>query len=170
MGGDAVCARHVPDQGDRLQNAFRCGERRVRRLRRVLHRHSIATRRTVPPLAVVVLSPAHVPNRFETERITIASRIENGWVTERSIVHAWKACVPKGTGGSNPPPSAVHLMLLIVSEGADHSATAKATQKMRNGALIDSCVLMDTFLEFRTNHNHARKQLGQLSGSGLVIS
>jgi hypothetical protein len=29
-----------------------------------------------------------------------------GWVTERSIVHAWKACVPKGTGGSNPPPSA----------------------------------------------------------------
>ena len=30
-----------------------------------------------------------------------------GWVTERSIVHAWKACVPKGTGGSNPPPSAI---------------------------------------------------------------
>src|SRR5437016_4081221 len=30
----------------------------------------------------------------------------SGWVTERSIVHAWKACVPKGTGGSNPPPSA----------------------------------------------------------------
>ncbi len=31
----------------------------------------------------------------------------NGWVTERSIVHAWKACVPLyGTGGSNPPPSA----------------------------------------------------------------
>jgi hypothetical protein len=28
-----------------------------------------------------------------------------GWVTERLIVHAWKACVPKGTGGSNPPPS-----------------------------------------------------------------
>jgi len=22
-------------------------------------------------------------------------------------VHAWKACVPKGTGGSNPPPSAI---------------------------------------------------------------
>ncbi len=29
----------------------------------------------------------------------------SGWVTERLIVHAWKACVPKGTGGSNPPPS-----------------------------------------------------------------
>src|SRR5256885_15563217 len=28
-----------------------------------------------------------------------------GWVTEWLIVHAWKACVPKGTGGSNPPPS-----------------------------------------------------------------
>ena len=26
-------------------------------------------------------------------------------MTERLIVHAWKACVPKGTGGSNPPPS-----------------------------------------------------------------
>src|SRR5437773_2550006 len=30
----------------------------------------------------------------------------NGWVTERLIVHAWKACVPKGTRGSNPRPSA----------------------------------------------------------------
>src|ERR1700731_4443397 len=29
-----------------------------------------------------------------------------GWVTEWSIVHAWKACVPKGTEGSNPSPSA----------------------------------------------------------------
>ena len=29
-----------------------------------------------------------------------------GWVTERSIVHAWKACVLKGTRGSNPRPSA----------------------------------------------------------------
>ncbi len=28
-----------------------------------------------------------------------------GWVTERSIVHAWKACVPQGTRGSNPLPS-----------------------------------------------------------------
>src|SRR5439155_12980036 len=33
----------------------------------------------------------------------------NGWVTERSIVDAWKACVPKGTGGSNPPPSAMRV-------------------------------------------------------------
>jgi hypothetical protein len=31
----------------------------------------------------------------------------SGWVTEWLIVHAWKACVPKGTGGSNPPPSAL---------------------------------------------------------------
>ena len=36
-----------------------------------------------------------------------SKRRVNGWVTERSIVHAWKACVPLyGTGGSNPPPSA----------------------------------------------------------------
>src|SRR5438105_11820689 len=33
------------------------------------------------------------------------SRIREGWVTERSIVHAWKACVPQGTRGSNPLPS-----------------------------------------------------------------
>ena len=26
-------------------------------------------------------------------------------MTERSIVHAWKACVPQGTRGSNPLPS-----------------------------------------------------------------
>jgi hypothetical protein len=38
----------------------------------------------------------------------------HGWVTERSIVHAWKACVPKGTGGSNPPPSAVDLLALLL--------------------------------------------------------
>ena len=37
--------------------------------------------------------------------IRITSRIINGWVTERSIVHAWKACVPQGTRGSNPLPS-----------------------------------------------------------------
>src|SRR6266480_4283350 len=37
-----------------------------------------------------------------------------GWVTERLIVHAWKACVPKGTGGSNPPPSAVDLLGLLL--------------------------------------------------------
>ena len=37
---------------------------------------------------------------------TVALDLAIGWVTERSIVHAWKACVPKGTGGSNPPPSA----------------------------------------------------------------
>src|SRR4029077_9423461 len=34
-----------------------------------------------------------------------------GWVTERSIVHAWKACVPQGTRGSNPLPSAPFLFL-----------------------------------------------------------
>jgi nicotinamidase-related amidase len=30
-----------------------------------------------------------------------------GWVPERSIGHAWKACVPQGTEGSNPSPSAI---------------------------------------------------------------
>src|SRR6478735_3628484 len=37
-----------------------------------------------------------------------------GWVTERLIVHAWKACVPKGTGGSNPPPSVPPFLLLLL--------------------------------------------------------
>ena len=37
-----------------------------------------------------------------------------GWVTEWSIVHAWKACVLKGTEGSNPSPSASDLLLMIV--------------------------------------------------------
>src|SRR5881396_388436 len=46
---------------------------------------------------------------FDSERLASLDYFRdcrfNGWVTERSIVHAWKACVPKGTGGSNPPPS-----------------------------------------------------------------
>jgi hypothetical protein len=33
-----------------------------------------------------------------------------GWVPERSIGHAWRACVPQGTAGSNPAPSANFLM------------------------------------------------------------
>src|SRR6266481_10031552 len=54
MGSDAVCARHVSDQGDCLQDALRSGQRRVCGLRRILHRHPIAARRTVPPLAIVM--------------------------------------------------------------------------------------------------------------------
>src|ERR1041385_1974543 len=111
MGRKLVFARHVSDQSDRLQNAFRSGEHRIRGLRRILHRHSIALGRIVPPLAALAFSRAHVHDRARnrakpsTIRITSRSRNWNGWVTERLIVHAWKACVPKGTGGSNPPPS-----------------------------------------------------------------
>jgi hypothetical protein len=47
-------------------------------------------------------------------KIRRKGKIVTGWVTEWLIVHAWKACVPKGTGGSNPPPSAVDLLALIV--------------------------------------------------------
>ena len=35
-----------------------------------------------------------------------------GWVAEWSIAHAWKACIPKGIGGSNPPPSASIVFML----------------------------------------------------------
>jgi hypothetical protein len=44
----------------------------------------------------------------------------SGWVTEWSIVHAWRACVlPKGTEGSNPSPSAmfVRVLLLVIVIG-----------------------------------------------------
>ncbi len=37
----------------------------------------------------------------------------SGWVTEWSIVHAWKACVPKGTEGSNPSPSASFIIYTL---------------------------------------------------------
>ncbi len=37
----------------------------------------------------------------------VSGSLEQGRVPERSIGHAWKACVPlKGTEGSNPSPSA----------------------------------------------------------------
>jgi hypothetical protein len=37
---------------------------------------------------------------------------DRGGVTEWPIVLAWKASVPKGTGGSNPPPSAIPFWIL----------------------------------------------------------
>ena len=42
-----------------------------------------------------------------------------GWVPERSIGHAWKACVPQGTEGSNPSPSVLlYFERLIKGRGA----------------------------------------------------
>src|SRR5207302_314005 len=35
-----------------------------------------------------------------------ALNFPRGWVAEWSNAHAWKACLPQGNGGSNPPPSA----------------------------------------------------------------
>src|SRR6266487_7097886 len=115
MGRDAVRARYFSDQGDRLQNALRSGERRVRRLRRILYRHPIAARRIISAIGIVGFIRAHDRGPSEPRTITITSTSRNlkGWVTERLIVHAWKACVPKGTGGSNPPPS-VRLFLLLL--------------------------------------------------------
>src|SRR5438477_1253682 len=115
MGRDALCTRHVSDQSHRLQNALRPGQRRVRGLRRVLHRHPITARRVIPALAA--LTPARARNRLHSSTSTSKSTITSttlGWVTEWLIVHAWKACVPKGTGGSNPPPSAVDLLGLLL--------------------------------------------------------
>src|SRR5436309_4303457 len=54
MGRDAVRTRHVSDQSDCLQDAVRSGERRIRGLRRILHRHPIAARRIISALAIVM--------------------------------------------------------------------------------------------------------------------
>ena len=35
-------------------------------------------------------------------------------MTERSIVHAWEACVPQGTRGSNPLPSVNFFLLILI--------------------------------------------------------
>src|SRR5438552_7403539 len=56
-------------------------------------------------LGLLRLSPDELRVRVRRGRLF-------GWVTEWLIVHAWKACVPKGTGGSNPPPSAIVLLQL----------------------------------------------------------
>ena len=57
--------------------------------------------------AVVAINPLDAI-RFPRTIVALACAAQNsGWVTERSIVHAWKACVLKGTRGSNPRPSAI---------------------------------------------------------------
>src|SRR5947209_7795132 len=85
MGRDAFRARHISDQIDRLSDALRSSERRVRGLRRILRFYSTAARRIVPALA--------------------ALKAVRGWVAEWSNAHAWKACLPQGNQGSNPCPS-----------------------------------------------------------------
>src|SRR5437016_5854157 len=124
MGRDALCTRHVSDQSHRLQNALRPGQRRVRGLRRVLHRHPITARRVIPALAA--LTPARARNRLHSSTSTSKSTITSttlGWVTEWLIVHAWKACVPKGTGGSNPPPSAIVLRAARFARSTSYPTT-----------------------------------------------
>src|SRR4029077_13392679 len=104
MGRDSFRARHVSDQSHRLQNAVRPGQRRVCRLRRILHRHSITSRRIVPALATVIIFLSRFllvllySARRSTDRDYDSEEAEDrsGWVTEWLIVHAWKACVPKG--------------------------------------------------------------------------
>jgi chlorite dismutase len=63
MGSDTVCTRYVSDQSDRLQNAFRSGERRVRGFRRILYRYPITARRIVPPLPTLTSARKAVRKR-----------------------------------------------------------------------------------------------------------
>ena len=46
--------------------------------------------------------------------------------------------------------------------------SSQPAPKLRNGVLIDSCVLMDALLKFRTNHKQASELLDQLRTFGVV--
>ena len=63
MGRDAFRARHIPDQSDRLPDAFRSGQRRVRGLRRILHRAATAARRVVPSAPALMLRVTRMGGR-----------------------------------------------------------------------------------------------------------
>src|SRR4030095_6964162 len=101
--------------------------------------------------ATLVFTRARAPdrtrNRSNYARLRLRARagIKNGWVTERSIVHAWKACVPKGTGGSNPPPSA---MLIVGSVWIDSAIHAEKVRKMirKSLTLIPECRAWSGFI------------------------
>jgi hypothetical protein len=61
-------------------------------------------------------------------------------VTERSIVHAWKACVPKGTGGSNPPPSAP-----LVERAREADCITVSHNKVADFNGVQRCVAKSSF-------------------------
>src|SRR5882724_1025899 len=86
MGCDLVCARHLPDQSDRLRDALRSGERGIRRLRRVFHRHSTAARRIVPPLATLIVDLTIPRPVGMGDRVVDCARLES-------------VCAPKGHRG-----------------------------------------------------------------------
>src|SRR5947199_2511109 len=77
MGRDLVCARHFPDQSDRLRDALRSGERGIRRLRRVFHRHSTAARRIVPPLATLIVDLTIPRSVGMGDRVVDCARLES---------------------------------------------------------------------------------------------
>src|SRR5947209_15095128 len=109
MGRDAFRARHVSDQIDRLSDALRSSERRVRGLRRILRFYSTAARRIVPALA--------------------ALKAVRGWVAEWSNAHAWKACLPQGNQGSNPCPSAIARRVRLLAVFLIVSSNSFAQEK-----------------------------------------
>src|SRR5437773_8996860 len=86
MGRDLVCARHLPDQSDRLRDALRSGERGIRRLRRVFHRHSTAARRIVPPFATLIVYLTIPRSVGMGDRVVDCARLES-------------VCAPKGHRG-----------------------------------------------------------------------
>src|SRR5437868_13754582 len=61
--------------------------------------------------------------QFPLQQICGYNVAPTGWVTEWLIVHAWKACVPKGTGGSNPPPSAIVLRAVRFARSTSYPTT-----------------------------------------------
>ncbi len=76
----------------------------------------------------------------------------NGRVAEWSIAHAWKACLPKGNVGSNPPPSAIFSRNAKKSgqnAGLDHFFGVKHGGKKR-GKFFQGFFIRDEL--FRLHH------------------
>ena len=68
-----------------------------------------------------------IPGRsFSTRRLSK----DLGWVAEWSIAHAWKACLPQGNGGSNPPPSAILIITGL-----------RAASRLGNNAAHNKCAV-----------------------------
>jgi hypothetical protein len=72
-------------------------------------------------------------------------------------VHAWKACVPKGTGGSNPPPSVPQVK---------PREKAQTHNDSHNGDCVGYCV---GYLSFHMADSDAQRW-GRLGGHARAMS
>lgn len=66
----------------------------------------------------------------------------HGEVSEWSIVHPWKGCVPNGTGGSNPPLSAMIYYFLFIDTCFNSYKKLLISLVIQIFALFVSCLLL----------------------------